>query len=74
MPSKIRASGGPPHRTHRLVVVTLAIWMVMALAAPVAADAGAGAGVLRINWVACGPQLECARVPVPWTGHTQAGR
>jgi hypothetical protein len=47
--------------------------MVMALVAPLAADAGAerasavtaSAGMPQINWAACGPQLECASVPVP---------
>jgi pimeloyl-ACP methyl ester carboxylesterase len=55
-----------------LIVVALAVWVVMALVVPVAADAGsgrgsaaAGAGVPRITWAACGPQLECATVPVP---------
>jgi pimeloyl-ACP methyl ester carboxylesterase len=73
MPSTTRASGGLPRRTHRLVVGTLAVWMVMALVAPMAADAGAergsavtaSAGMPQINWAACGPQLECASVPVP---------
>jgi pimeloyl-ACP methyl ester carboxylesterase len=44
----------------------------MALAVPSAAAAGtgqgpaaAGAGVPQITWAACGPQLECANVPVP---------
>jgi pimeloyl-ACP methyl ester carboxylesterase len=73
MLSRTRASGGLLHRKHRLVVVILAVWVVMALVAPMAADAGAArgsavaasAGMPQINWAACGSQLECASVPVP---------
>src|SRR5690348_12539799 len=72
MSSKTPAGGVLLSRRHRFVVMALAVWVVMALVLPVAADAGtgrgsaaAGAGAPRITWTACGPQLECANVPVP---------
>src|SRR6185312_2109450 len=72
MSSKTPAGGVLLSHTRRFVVVVLAVWVVMALVLPVAAGAGtgrgsaaAGAGVPRITWAACGPQLECANVPVP---------
>ena len=72
MRSKTPAGGVLPGRTHRSVVAALAVGVVMTLAVPVAAGAGtgrgsaaAGAGVPQIAWAACGPQLECANVPVP---------
>ena len=70
MPSKTQAGGVLLTRTHRFAVVALAAWVVMALAVPAAAGTGrgsaaAGAGVPQITWAACGPQLECASVPVP---------
>jgi hypothetical protein len=67
MPSKAPAGGGLPNRTHhRSVVVALVVGVVLALVAPVAADAGTrggsaapgGAGSSQISWAACGPQLE----------------
>jgi hypothetical protein len=71
MPSKTPAGGILLNHTHHFVVA-LAVWVVMALVVPVAADAGtgrgpaaSGAGVPQITWAACGPQLECASVPVP---------
>jgi pimeloyl-ACP methyl ester carboxylesterase len=72
MSSKVPVGGVLLSRTPRFVVVALAVWVVMALVVPVAADAGSergsaasGAGVPQITWAACGPQLECANVPVP---------
>ena len=72
MPSKTPAGGVLLSHRHRFVVVALAVWVVMALVVPLAADAGTGrgpaaseAGGRQITWAACGPQLECARVPVP---------
>ena len=72
MSSKTPVGGVLLSHTHRLVVVALAVWVVMALVVPVAAgadsgrgSAAAGAGVPQITWAACGPQLECASVPVP---------
>src|SRR5690348_5622667 len=72
MSSKVPVGGVLLSRTPRFVVVALAVWVVMALMVPVAADAGSGrgstasgAGVPQITWAACGPQLECANVPVP---------
>src|SRR5690348_842455 len=72
MPSKTPAGGVLPSHTHRSVVAALAFGVVMTLAVPVAAEAGTGrgsaapgAGVPQIAWAACGPQLECANVPVP---------
>ena len=72
MSSKVPVGGALLSRTPRFVVVALAVWVVMALVVPVAADAGSGrgstasgAGVPQITWAACGPQLECANVPVP---------
>ncbi|HET7243547.1 MAG TPA: alpha/beta hydrolase, partial [Streptosporangiaceae bacterium] len=57
---------------HRFMVVVLAVWVVMAVVVPVAAEAGSGRGsaaagvrARQITWAACGPQLECASVPVP---------
>jgi pimeloyl-ACP methyl ester carboxylesterase len=58
---------------RRFVVVALAVWVVMALVVPITADAGtgrgsaapAGAGIPQLSWAPCGPQLECASVPVP---------
>ena len=72
MSSKTPVGGVLLSHTYRFVVVALAVWVVMALVVPVAAEAGtgrgsaaAGAGVPQITWAACGPQLECASVPVP---------
>jgi hypothetical protein len=73
MPSKTPAGGVLPNRTHRILGLALVVWVVLALVAPIAADAGArrgpsataGAGSPQISWTACGPQLECASVPVP---------
>jgi pimeloyl-ACP methyl ester carboxylesterase len=70
MPSKTSADGVLLRHAHRFVVVALAVWVVMALVVPAAAGTGqgpaaAGAGVPQITWAACGPQLECANVPVP---------
>jgi pimeloyl-ACP methyl ester carboxylesterase len=75
MLSKTSAGGVLLSHAHRFVVVALAVWVVMALVVPSAAaatgqgPAAAGAGVRQITWAACGPQLECANVPVPldWT-------
>jgi pimeloyl-ACP methyl ester carboxylesterase len=72
MSSKAPAGGVLLSHTCRFVVVALAVGVVMALVVPGAAEAGsgrgsaaAGAGAPRITWAACGPQLECATVPVP---------
>ena len=72
MPSKTPAGGVLLSHRHRFVVAALAVWVVMALVVPLAADAGtgrgpaaSGAGGPQITWAACGPQLECASVPVP---------
>jgi pimeloyl-ACP methyl ester carboxylesterase len=70
MPSKTPAGGVLFSHTYRFVVVALTAWVIMALAVPAAAgtwrgSAATGAGVSQITWAACGPQLECASVPVP---------
>jgi pimeloyl-ACP methyl ester carboxylesterase len=72
MSSKTPVVGVLLSHRRRFVVVILAVWVVMALVVPVAAEAGTGrgsaaggAGAPQISWAACGPQLECASVPVP---------
>src|SRR6185437_12692306 len=55
----------------RFAVVALAVCVVIGFVVPAAAGTWRGsaatgrAGVPQINWVPCGPQLECANVPVP---------
>lgn len=72
MSSETPAGGVLLSHMHRFVVVVLAVWVVMAVVVPVAAEAGSGRGsaaagvrARQITWAACGPQLECASVPVP---------
>ncbi len=72
MSSKTPFGGGLLGHSRRFVIVVLAIWVVLALVVPVAADVGSGrgsaaprTGMPQITWAACGPQLECASVPVP---------
>jgi pimeloyl-ACP methyl ester carboxylesterase len=72
MPFNTPAGGVRLRYPRRFVVVALVVWVVMALVVPAA---GAGiqrgsastrrTGVPQINWAACGPQMECANVPVP---------
>jgi hypothetical protein len=60
-------------RACRSFAVALALGLLLAVVAPVMADAGtrggpaapAGAEVQKVDWTACGSQLECASVPVP---------
>jgi pimeloyl-ACP methyl ester carboxylesterase len=55
------------------LAVALTLGLLLAVVAPVMAEAGpgqasavpAGAGVPRVDWTACGDRLECASVPVP---------
>ena len=71
MPFKTSADGVRLGHPLRFAVVALAVWVVMGFVVPAAAGTGRGsaatgrAGVPQINWVPCGPQLECANVPVP---------
>ena len=73
MSSQAPAGRARSSRPHRWFVVALALGLLLAVVAPVMADAStqpgsaatAGAGVPQINWTACGLRLECARVPVP---------
>jgi pimeloyl-ACP methyl ester carboxylesterase len=73
MPSSTPAGGVLPGPTRRSLVAALAMSVVMALLLPITATAGpsqrsaapAGAHGPKVNWAPCGPQLECASVPVP---------
>jgi pimeloyl-ACP methyl ester carboxylesterase len=73
MMSKTPAGGVLPNYRCRSVVVAVIVGVFLAIVVPVAVDAStprgsaapARAGVPQINWTACGPQLECASVPVP---------
>jgi pimeloyl-ACP methyl ester carboxylesterase/flavin reductase (DIM6/NTAB) family NADH-FMN oxidoreductase RutF len=55
------------------LVAALVMGVVLALVVPLTATAGpsrgsaapAGSGGPQVTWAACGPQLECASVPVP---------
>jgi pimeloyl-ACP methyl ester carboxylesterase len=73
MMPKTPAGGVLPNYRCRSVVVAVIVGVFLAIVVPVAVDAStprgsaapARAGVPQINWTACGPQLECASVPVP---------
>ena len=73
MPSHTQVRGVLVGRRRRLLVVTLAVGLLLALVVPVGAVAApgrgsavaGGAGTPPISWTSCGPQLECASVPVP---------
>ena len=73
MSSHVPAGRALSSRPRRWFVVALALGLLLAVVAPVMAEAGtgegsavpAGAGESQIGWIACGDQLECARVPVP---------
>ena len=65
------------HRGRALAVTVLAAGTAVAALAPVTAAAGASersAPPAAISWVACGTQLECARVAVPLDWARHAGR
>jgi pimeloyl-ACP methyl ester carboxylesterase len=73
MISKTPAGGVLLNRRYRSVVVAVIVGVFLALVVPVTVDASsprgsaapARAGGPQISWTACGPQLECASVPVP---------
>jgi hypothetical protein len=69
MISKSSAGGVLLNRRYRSVVVAVIVGVFLAMVVPVAVDAstprGSSAGGPQISWTACGPQLECASVPVP---------
>lgn len=73
MPFTTPARGVLPGPTRRCLVAALAIGVALALVVPITANAGpwggsaaaAGASGPQVEWAACGPQLECASVPVP---------
>jgi hypothetical protein len=82
MIARTPAGGVLSNRRYRAVVVAVIVGVFLAMVVPVTVDASTArgsaapvrAGMAQINWTACGPQLECASVPVPLTGHTPAGR
>src|SRR4029453_14333840 len=82
MPSMTPAGGALPRRTYRGFVMALVVLVFLAIVVPVSADAStrggsptsAGAGARQISWIACGPRLECASVPVPLDWRHPGGR
>jgi pimeloyl-ACP methyl ester carboxylesterase len=73
MPSTTPPGAALSRRMQRGLILTLVVWVFLAIAVPLGADAGtrsgsaatAGAGAPQISWTSCGPRLECASVPVP---------
>src|SRR5688500_16651474 len=73
MPSTTPPGAALSRRMQRGLILTLVVWVFLAIAVPLGADAGtrsgsaatAGAGAPQISWTSCGPRLECAGVPVP---------
>ena len=64
MESQAPAGRARSSRPPRSFAVALALGLLLAVVAPVTA-APAAAGAPEVDWTACGPQLECASVPVP---------